>query len=119
MFVDLPTGSALWREEIFGPVLCVRSFDTEDDAIATANDTEFGLVATVVTRDGTRGERVAAELEAGVVWINTPQLIFPQTSWGGYKKSSIGRELGPFGLAAFQEVKQILSAAPGAVRKAC
>ncbi|WP_233886873.1 aldehyde dehydrogenase family protein [Paraburkholderia flagellata] len=108
MFVDMPAESPLWREEIFGPVLCLRSFDTEDEAIGAANDTEFGLVATVVTRDAGRGRRVADELEAGVVWINAPQAIFPQTSWGGYKRSSIGRELGPFGLAAFQEIKQVL-----------
>lgn len=110
MFVDVPVTSAVWREEIFGPVLCVRSFDTEDEAIAIANDTEFGLVASVVTRDAVRGKRVADALEAGVVWINAPQLIFPQASWGGYKRSSLGRELGPFGLAAFQEIKQILTA---------
>lgn len=108
IFVDMPAESPLWREEIFGPVLCLRSFDTEDEAIGAANDTEFGLVATVVTRDAGRGRRVADELEAGVVWINAPQAIFPQTSWGGYKRSSIGRELGPFGLAAFQEIKQVL-----------
>ncbi|MEM5450788.1 aldehyde dehydrogenase family protein [Paraburkholderia guartelaensis] len=123
MFVDIPPESPLWREEIFGPVLCLRSFDTEDEAIGAANDTEFGLVATVVTRDAGRGRRVAAELEAGVVWINAPQVIFPQTSWGGYKRSSIGRELGPFGLAAFQEIKQVLmpagaAAAPENVRGA-
>lgn len=110
IFVDVPADSAVWREEIFGPVLCVRSFDTEDEAIAAANDTEFGLVASVVTRDAIRGKRVADALEAGVVWINAPQLIFPQTSWGGYKRSSVGRELGPFGLAAFQEIKQVLTA---------
>lgn len=108
IFVDMPAESPLWREEIFGPVLCLRSFDTEDEAIGAANDTEFGLVATIVTRDAGRGRRVADELEAGVVWINAPQAIFPQTSWGGYKRSSIGRELGPFGLAAFQEIKQVL-----------
>ncbi|WP_233836294.1 aldehyde dehydrogenase family protein [Paraburkholderia sp. ZP32-5] len=109
IFVDVPADSAVWREEIFGPVLCVRSFDDEEQAIDAANDTEFGLVATVVTGDATRGKRVADALAAGVVWINTPQLIFPQTSWGGYKQSSIGRELGPFGLAAFQEIKQVLT----------
>lgn len=108
LFADVPADSALWREEIFGPVLCVRAFDTDDDAIAAANDTEYGLVATVVTRDAARGKRAADALEAGVVWINTPQLIYPQTSWGGYKRSSVGRELGPFGLAAFQEVKQVM-----------
>ncbi|WP_042263071.1 aldehyde dehydrogenase family protein [Paraburkholderia heleia] len=119
MFVDIPTEGPLWREEIFGPVLCLRSFDTEDEAIATANDTEFGLVATVVTRDAGRGGRVAAGLEAGVVWINAPQIIFPQTSWGGYKRSSIGRELGPFGLAAFQEIKQVLMPAGAAGTAHC
>ncbi|BCG01660.1 betaine-aldehyde dehydrogenase (plasmid) [Paraburkholderia sp. PGU19] len=109
IFADVPPTSALWRNEIFGPVLCVRVFDTEQEAVELANDSEYGLVATVVTADETRGERVARALEAGVVWVNTPQLIYPQTSWGGYKRSSIGRELGPFGLAAFQEIKQILT----------
>ncbi|VWL86402.1 aldehyde dehydrogenase family protein [Burkholderia lata] len=108
LFADVPADSSLWCDEIFGPVLCVRAFDTEDDAIAAANDTEYGLVATIVTRDTARARRVAGALEAGVVWINTPQLIYPQTSWGGYKRSSIGRELGPFGLAAFQEIKQVM-----------
>jgi betaine-aldehyde dehydrogenase len=104
IFVDVPTNSSVWREEIFGPVLCVRSFYSEQDAIDAANDSEFGLVATVVTSDEARGKRVADALDAGVVWINAPQLIFPQTSWGGYKRSSLGRELGPFGLAAFHKV---------------
>ena len=109
IFTDVPPASALWRDEIFGPVLCVRTFDTEEQAVDMANDSEYGLVATVVTADEARGERVARALEAGVVWVNTPQLIYPQTSWGGYKRSSIGRELGPFGLAAFQEIKQVLT----------
>ena len=109
IFTDVPPTSALWRDEIFGPVLCLRSFDTEEQAVDMANDSEYGLVATVVTADEARGERVARALEAGVVWVNTPQLIYPQTSWGGYKRSSIGRELGPFGLAAFQEIKQVLT----------
>ena len=102
LFADVPADSSLWCEEIFGPVLCVRAFDTEDDAIAAANDTEYGAVATVVTRDTARARRVADALEAGVVWINTPQLIYPQTSWGGYKRSSVGRELGPFGPPPFR-----------------
>jgi len=109
IFTDVPPTSALWRDEIFGPVLCVRTFDTEEQAVDMANDSEYGLVATVVTANEDRGERVARALEAGVVWVNTPQLIYPQTSWGGYKRSSIGRELGPFGLAAFQEIKQVLT----------
>jgi betaine-aldehyde dehydrogenase len=109
IFAEVPPASALWRDEIFGPVLCVRVFDTEEEAVELANDSEYGLVASILTADETRGERVARTLEAGVVWVNTPQLIYPQTSWGGYKRSSIGRELGPFGLAAFQEIKQVLT----------
>lgn len=108
IFSDVPSDSALWREEIFGPVLCVRAFKTEAQAIAAANDTRYGLVASVVTADAERGARVTAALEAGVVWVNAPQVIFPQASWGGYKQSSLGRELGPFGLAAYQEIKQVV-----------
>ena len=95
IFADVPGASPLWREEIFGPVLCVRTFASEAEAIALANDSEFGLVATVVGADDERTERVADALEAGHVWVNSPQAIFVETSWGGFKASGIGRELGP------------------------
>ncbi|MNF68280.1 Betaine aldehyde dehydrogenase [compost metagenome] len=110
VFTDVPKDSALWNEEIFGPVLCVRSFASEAEAIDLANDSEFGLVASVVSRDIEAAERVANALQAGMVWINSPQVIFPQTAWGGYKQSSIGRELGPWGLASFQELKHVVRA---------
>ncbi|MNZ66181.1 Betaine aldehyde dehydrogenase [compost metagenome] len=110
VFTDVPGDSALWNEEIFGPVLCVRSFASEEEAIALANDSEFGLVASVVSRNLEAAERVANALQAGMVWINSPQVIFPQTAWGGYKQSSIGRELGPWGLASFQELKHVVRA---------
>ncbi|MHC2147453.1 aldehyde dehydrogenase family protein [Pseudomonas sp. 210_17 TE3656] len=110
VFTDVPLDSALWREEIFGPVLCVRPVASEAQAVALANDSEFGLVASVVSSDLSAAERVANALEAGLVWINAPQVIFPQTAWGGYKQSSIGRELGPWGLSAFQEVKHVVRA---------
>ncbi len=110
VFTEVPLDSALWREEIFGPVLCVRPVASEAEAVALANDSEFGLVASVVSRDLDAAERVANALEAGLVWINAPQVIFPQTAWGGYKQSSIGRELGPWGLSAFQEVKHVVRA---------
>ncbi|MFJ2320994.1 aldehyde dehydrogenase family protein [Pseudomonas sp. NPDC087817] len=110
VFTDVPLDSALWCEEIFGPVLCVRSFRNEAEAIALANDSQFGLVASVVTRNAETADRVANALQAGLVWLNAPQVIFPQTAWGGYKQSSIGRELGPWGLAAFQEIKHVIRA---------
>ena len=105
IFADVPSSSPLWREEIFGPVLCVQTFEREDEAIALANDCDFGLVATVVSSDPARCERVADAVEAGHVWINSPQTIFVETSWGGFKASGIGRELGPWGLSAYLEVK--------------
>ena len=110
IFTDVPLDSALWCEEIFGPVLCVRRFSTPAQAIALANDSRFGLVASVVSRDTAAAEEVANALQAGLVWINAPQVIFPQAAWGGYKQSSLGRELGPWGLAAFQEIKHVIRA---------
>ncbi|MGY2137187.1 aldehyde dehydrogenase family protein [Pseudomonas reactans] len=110
VFTDVPLGSALWNEEIFGPVLCVRRFTSEAEAIALANDSDFGLVASVVSASHETAERVANALQAGLVWVNAPQVIFPQAAWGGYKQSSLGRELGPWGLAAFQEIKHVIHA---------
>jgi betaine-aldehyde dehydrogenase len=110
VFSHVPLDSALWREEIFGPVVCVRGFSSEAEAIALANDSPFGLVASVVGRDAATTERVANALQAGLVWINAPQVIFPQTAWGGYKQSSLGRELGPWGMQAFQEIKHVVRA---------
>ena len=112
IYADVPSTSRLWREEIFGPVMCLRTFETEADAVALANESDYGLVATVVSRDAARAARVADAVEAGLVWVNMPQLIFPQTAWGGMKRSSIGRELGPWGLAAFQQLKHVVSAVP-------
>ena len=88
-------------------MLAVRGFEREAEALALANDSEFGLVATVVTADSARAERVAAAIDAGHVWINSAQVIFPQTAWGGFKASGIGRELGPWGLHSYTGVKHI------------
>jgi betaine-aldehyde dehydrogenase len=101
IYLDVPVDHPLWREEVFGPVLAMRTFTSEDEAVALANDSDYGLVATIVTADPTRAERVAGQLEAGHIWINSIQLIFPNSSWGGFKQSGIGRELGPAGLGAF------------------
>ncbi len=80
------------REEIFGPVMAVLTFDTEDEVVARANDTHYGLAAGLFTRDLARAHRVAAALEAGNVWINTYNITPPEVPFGGYKQSGIGRE---------------------------
>ncbi|WP_104204930.1 aldehyde dehydrogenase family protein [Billgrantia saliphila] len=108
LYRDVPTTSRLWREEIFGPVLCARSVADEAEAVALASDTEFGLAATVISGDPQRARRIGRQLKAGSIWYNSEQLVLPQTGWGGFKRSGIGRELGPWGLAAFLEVKHLI-----------
>lgn len=95
------------REEIFGPVGTVIAFDTEQDAIAMANDSRYGLGATVWTRDIARGHRVAQAVQAGAVGINCWAPIAPQLPWGGVKASGIGRECGLAGVLAYTEEKVI------------
>nr|WP_314607620.1 aldehyde dehydrogenase family protein [uncultured Janthinobacterium sp.] len=107
ILADVPLDSWIWREEVFGPVLCVRPFDTEEEAVRIANDSRFGLAGAVMSDDLARCERVAGALRAGVVWINCSQPTFTQLPWGGYKASGIGRELGRHGFEAYLEVKQI------------
>ena len=107
IFVDVAEDSWIWQEEIFGPVVCVRPFDTEAEAVRSANDSRFGLAAAVMSRDLERCYRVARALRAGIVWINCSQPTFTEAPWGGYKQSGIGRELGEWGLNNYLETKQI------------
>ncbi|RVI99541.1 aldehyde dehydrogenase family protein [Sinorhizobium meliloti] len=107
ILTDVPLEIAAWTEEIFGPVVCIRPFGDEAEAIALANDSRFGLAAAVMSKDDGRAERVAASLRAGIVWINCSQPTFTEAPWGGYKQSGIGRELGRWGLENYLETKQI------------
>jgi betaine-aldehyde dehydrogenase len=107
VFADVPAESWVWNEEIFGPVVCIRPFEDEAEAVRSANDSRFGLAAAVMSRDDARCERVARALRAGIVWINCSQPTFTEAPWGGYKQSGIGRELGEWGLNNYLETKQI------------
>jgi betaine-aldehyde dehydrogenase len=107
IFADVPTDAAIWREEIFGPVVCINPFNTEAEALDLANDSPYGLAGAVMSDDLVRCERVAAKLRAGIIWVNCSQPTFTQVPWGGYKSSGIGRELGTAGFMGFRETKQI------------
>jgi betaine-aldehyde dehydrogenase len=95
------------REEVFGPVLTVERFSSEDEAVELGNDTTYGLAGAVWTADPARADRVAARLRHGTVWINDYNRYVPEAEWGGFKQSGIGRELGPTGLDEYREVKHI------------
>ncbi|ATL29938.1 aldehyde dehydrogenase family protein [Streptomyces formicae] len=105
------------REEVFGPVLSVETFRTEDEAVALANDTEYGLAGAVWTTDAGRARRMARRMRHGTIWINDFHPYLPQAEWGGFGKSGVGRELGPAGLAEYRESKHIYqNLAPQPVR---
>ncbi|HEY1655972.1 MAG TPA: aldehyde dehydrogenase family protein [Candidatus Tumulicola sp.] len=95
------------REEIFGPVLVVQTFEDEAEAIAIANDTIYGLAGAAFTQDAAKAHRVIRKLRAGITWINTYHPTYNEAPWGGYKQSGFGRELGTYGYDAYTEVKQI------------
>lgn len=95
------------REEIFGPVACILTFKTEEEAVRLANDTKYGLAGAVCTKDGAKAVRVMKELRAGIIWINCNQPTFSQAPWGGYKMSGLGRELSVAGLEEYTETKQV------------
>jgi succinate-semialdehyde dehydrogenase/glutarate-semialdehyde dehydrogenase len=107
VLTDIPDDAELLREEIFGPVAPVKGFDNEDEAIAAANDTEFGLVAYVYTNDVKRALRVAERLETGMIGLNQGIVSNPAAPFGGIKQSGFGREGGPEGIAEYLETKYI------------
>jgi betaine-aldehyde dehydrogenase len=101
----LDNTSSLAQQEVFGPVLCVLPFDDEDDLIAQANDSAFGLASGIWTRDFARAWRVGKALQAGVVWVNTYKQLSIATPFGGFKESGIGREKGVTGMRLYQQSK--------------
>ncbi|MDO0926125.1 aldehyde dehydrogenase family protein [Streptomyces sp. TG1A-8] len=110
-------GMKVVREEVFGPVLTVETFRTEDEAVFLANDTEYGLAGAVWSADAARARRVAGRLRHGTVWINDFHPYLPQAEWGGFGRSGTGRELGPTGLAEYRETKHVYqNLAPRPVR---
>jgi betaine-aldehyde dehydrogenase len=107
VFADCSTEMDIVQNEVFGPVVTVERFHTEDEAVRLANDTDYGLAGAVWTGDASVAQRVAGAIRHGTVWINDYHPYVPQAEWGGFGKSGIGRELGPSGLNEYREAKHI------------
>ncbi|RLV48561.1 aldehyde dehydrogenase [Nocardioides mangrovicus] len=112
VITDLSPDSRVVQEEVFGPVLTVQAFDTEAEAVAMANATPYGLAAGLHTTDLARAHRVAAALQAGIVWVNDWALLDPAIPFGGVKQSGFGREYGPESLESYTRSKSVVVAMP-------
>ncbi|CAH0053712.1 unnamed protein product [Clonostachys solani] len=107
VFTDVKPLMRVFQEEIFGPVAVIAKFKTEEEAITLANNTKYGLGSALFTTDLERAHRVAQEIEAGMVWVNSSQDCDPRVPFGGVKQSGIGRELGEAGLEAYTQIKAV------------
>ncbi|CAE6471136.1 unnamed protein product [Rhizoctonia solani] len=107
IFADTTQNMKIVQEEIFGPVLCVSKFETEEEVIALANDTTYGLGAGLHSNDASQIHRVVNALNAGTVWVNQYNILHNNVPFGGYKQSGIGRELGSYALKEYTNVKAV------------
>jgi betaine-aldehyde dehydrogenase len=104
VFSNVTQDMKIAREEIFGPVACLLKFSSDEEIIQKANDTNYGLTASVWTKDTAKGMRFANMLEAGCIWVNTTPLPFAEVPWGGFKESGIGKE---YSIIGFEDVTQL------------
>ena len=107
MIRNPPRDSAVYREELFGPVLCVETFETEQEALEKANDTQYGLAASIYTQNLNRAIRIWRHVDAGSVYLNCAAVVGPQVPCGGFKSSGFGRELGEYALRHYAESRTI------------
>jgi acyl-CoA reductase-like NAD-dependent aldehyde dehydrogenase len=108
VLVDVPDGAECSREEIFGPVITVETFTDENEALTRANDTPFGLAASVWTADAKRSHDAASKLDFGTVWVNAHLVLASEVPWGGFKGSGYGRDLSIYALDDYSRTKHVM-----------
>ena len=108
VFADVTPQMRIFQEEVFGPFVSVSKFSTEEEAIAMANHSDFGLAGAIRTSSVTRAHRVAAQLKCGIVWVNDHHRLDPASPWGGVKDSGIGRECGTESFDQHFETKSVM-----------
>ncbi|MDW5610979.1 gamma-aminobutyraldehyde dehydrogenase [Mycolicibacterium sp. D5.8-2] len=118
LIADVSEHSEVWRDEIFGPVLAVRSFTDDDDALRQANDTAYGLAASAWTRDVYRAQRASREIHAGCVWINDHIPIISEMPHGGFGASGFGKDMSQYSLEEYLSIKHVMSDITGVADKA-
>ncbi|UXA14847.1 gamma-aminobutyraldehyde dehydrogenase [Mycobacterium sp. SMC-8] len=117
LIADVSESSEVWRDEIFGPVLAVRSFTDDDDALRQANDTAYGLAASAWTRDVYRAQRASREIHAGCVWINDHIPIISEMPHGGFGASGFGKDMSQYSLEEYLSIKHVMSDITGVADK--
>jgi betaine-aldehyde dehydrogenase len=117
LVVGAPAGSEIVTDEVFGPVLTVQPFDTDDEAIAMANATEYGLAASAWTRDVYRSLRASREIAAGCVWVNDHIPIISEMPHGGYKRSGFGKDMSAYSFEEYTNVKHVMQDLSGVAEK--
>src|SRR6185369_7830582 len=118
LIVDAAQDSEIVQREVFGPVLAVLPFDTDDEALALANDTPYGLAASVWTKDVHRALRGSREIQAGCVWINDHIPIVSEMPHGGYRRSGFGKDMSTYSLDEYTQVKHVMADLTGVAEKA-
>jgi len=113
IFTDVKDDAKIWKEEIFGPVLGITKFSTEEEAVRRANDTDFGLAAGIWSNNINTVNRVAKSLRAGTIWVNCYNVFDNATPFGGFKDSGIGREKGHYALKNYLQTKVVVTSQTG------
>ncbi len=108
VFTEVLPSMAIFREEVFGPVVCITKFSTIEEAVKLANTSDFALAASLWTKDNIKAESLASQINAGTVWINTYGMFFNELPYGGFKQSGFGKELGKEGFLEYTKLKNVV-----------